>query len=67
MQPRGVAAGIGRQIDQRHSTELRAAGILRGGKEIRFVVNRTHDVGPLSGKSAWCRRACWTMPDLTTM
>jgi len=44
-----------RRIDQLRSAELRAAGILRGGEEIAFVVNRTHDGGPLSGKirSAW--------------
>jgi integrase len=44
-----------RSIDLARSAELRAAGILRDGEEIRFVVNRTHDGRPLAGKirSAW--------------
>jgi integrase-like protein len=44
-----------RAIDARRSAELRAAGILSAGEEIRFVVNRMHDGQPLAGKirSAW--------------
>lgn len=44
-----------RKLDQLRSAELRAAGILRDGEEIRFVVNRTLDGAQLSGKirSAW--------------
>ena len=42
-------------IDRRRSAELRAAGMMGDGEEIRFVVNRTHDGQPLSGKirTAW--------------
>jgi integrase len=37
------------------SAELRAAGILENGEQIRFVVNRINDGQPLAGKirSAW--------------
>jgi integrase len=44
-----------RKIDIARSAELRVAGILRDGEEIRFVVNRTNDGAPLAGKirSAW--------------
>jgi integrase len=44
-----------RRIDIARSAELRAAGVLGNGEEIRFVVNRTHDGAPLAGKirSAW--------------
>lgn len=44
-----------RAIDARRSVELRAAGVLQAGEEIRFVVNRTNDGSPLAGKirSAW--------------
>ena len=44
-----------RKIDQTRSAELRAAGILENGDQIRFVVNRIHDGQPLAGKirSAW--------------
>jgi integrase len=44
-----------RTIDARRSAELRAAGILAAGEEIRFVVNRMHDGRMLAGKirSAW--------------
>jgi integrase len=43
------------RIDAARSAELRAAGVLRDGEEIRFVVNRAHDGAPLAGKirSAW--------------
>jgi integrase len=44
-----------RAIDARRSAELRAAGLLKDGEEIRFVVNRMPDGQPLAGKirSAW--------------
>ncbi len=44
-----------RAIDRRRSADLRAAGIMPDLEEIRFVVNRTHDGQPLSGKirTAW--------------
>ena len=44
-----------RKIDLARSAELRSAGIMKMGEEIRFVVNRTHDGAPLAGKirSAW--------------
>ena len=44
-----------RKIDQMRSGELREAGILENGDQIRFVVNRIHDGQPLAGKirSAW--------------
>lgn len=44
-----------RTIDVRRSAELRAAGVMLDGEEIRFIVNRTNDGQPLSGKirSAW--------------
>jgi integrase len=44
-----------RKIDQARSAELRAAGIMKDGEQIRFVVNRIHDGLPLAGKirSAW--------------
>lgn len=44
-----------REIDARRSAELRAAGVMKTGEEIRFVVNRMHDGKPLAGKirSAW--------------
>jgi hypothetical protein len=44
-----------RKIDQRRSAELRNAGMLENGEQIRFVVNRMHDGQPLAGKirSAW--------------
>ncbi|MBR0834110.1 hypothetical protein JQ612_12995 [Bradyrhizobium manausense] len=44
-----------RAIDARRSEALRAAGIMKTGEEIRFVVNRMHDGQPLAGKirSAW--------------
>jgi len=37
------------------AAELRAAGLLETGEEIRFVVNRMHDGQPLAGKirTAW--------------
>ncbi|MCK1275471.1 hypothetical protein IVB46_09530 [Bradyrhizobium sp. 61] len=42
-------------IDAKRSEALRAAGIMKTGEEIRFVVNRMHDGQPLAGKirSAW--------------
>jgi integrase len=44
-----------RRIDIARSADLRAAGIMKGGEEILFVVNRMHDGAPLAGKirSAW--------------
>jgi integrase len=44
-----------RRIDAARSAELRAAGIMKHGEEIMFVVNRTTDGAPLAGKirSAW--------------
>jgi integrase len=44
-----------REIDQMRSGELREAGILENGEQIRFVVNRIDDGQPLAGKirSAW--------------
>ncbi|WP_375787716.1 hypothetical protein ACE10Z_09675 [Bradyrhizobium sp. Pha-3] len=44
-----------RRIDHARSEELRAAGIMRAGDQIRFVVNRMHDGLPLAGKirTAW--------------
>ncbi|WGR95727.1 MULTISPECIES: hypothetical protein [unclassified Bradyrhizobium] len=44
-----------RSIDARRSAKLRAAGLMKDGEEIRFVVNRMHDGQPLAGKirSAW--------------
>ena len=44
-----------RKIDQMRSGELRGAGILENGDQIRFVVNRINDGQPLAGKirSAW--------------
>jgi integrase len=44
-----------RKLDAKRSAELREAGVLQAGEEIRFVVNRTHDGQPLAGKirSAW--------------
>jgi integrase len=44
-----------RIIDARRSAELRAAGLMEDGEEIRFVINRMHDGRPLAGKirSAW--------------
>jgi hypothetical protein len=44
-----------RKIDQTRSSELRAEGLLKGGEQIRFVVNRMQDGQPLAGKirSAW--------------
>jgi integrase len=44
-----------RKLDQTRSAELRAAGILENGEQIRFVVNRINDGQPLAGKirSAW--------------
>jgi integrase len=44
-----------RKMDGRRSAELRAAGFLGAGEDIRFVVNRMHDGQPLAGKirSAW--------------
>jgi integrase len=46
-----------RKIDQMRSGELREAGILENGDQIRFVVNRINDGQPLAGKirSAWER------------
>jgi hypothetical protein len=46
-----------RVIDFWRSAELRTAGIFRDGEKIRFVVNRTHDGGPLSGKIALLGKA----------
>jgi integrase len=44
-----------RRIDQSRSAELRAAGLMKDGDQIRFVVNRVQDGQPLAGKirSAW--------------
>lgn len=44
-----------RKIDQMRSGELREAGILENGDQIRFVVNRINDGQPLAGKirSTW--------------
>jgi integrase len=44
-----------RGIDIARSAELRAAGVLADGEEIKFVVNRMHDGQMLAGKirSAW--------------
>lgn len=44
-----------RKIDANRSAELRAAGIMKTGEEIRFVVTRMNDGRPLAGKirSAW--------------
>jgi integrase len=43
------------RIDHKRSAELRAAGILKNGEQIQFVVNRVNDGQPLAGKirSAW--------------
>jgi hypothetical protein len=44
-----------RAIDARRSADLRAAGLMKAGEQIRFIVNRMHDGQPLAGKirSAW--------------
>ena len=44
-----------RKIDAQRSAELRAAGVMKTGEEIRFVVNRMNDGKALAGKirSAW--------------
>lgn len=44
-----------RAIDTARSAELRAAGLLKDGEQIKFVVNRMHDGQMLAGKirSAW--------------
>lgn len=44
-----------RRIDHARSVELRDAGVMKDGEQIRFVVNRTQDGQPLAGKirSAW--------------
>jgi hypothetical protein len=43
------------KIDNARSVQLRAAGIMKDGEQIRFVVNRMTDGQPLAGKirSAW--------------
>ena len=41
--------------DARRSAELSAAGLIKEGEEIRFVINRMHDGRPLAGKI----RAAW--------
>jgi hypothetical protein len=46
-----------RRIDIARSAELRAAGIMKAGEEIKFVVNRTHDGAPLAGKIRSARDA----------
>ena len=50
------------KIDNTRTQELRAAGLMKDGEQIRFVVNRMHDGQPLAGKirSAW--KAFWRMP-----
>ncbi|WP_426411968.1 tyrosine-type recombinase/integrase [Bradyrhizobium ganzhouense] len=44
-----------RKLDAQRSAELRTAGIMKTGEEIRFVINRMHNGQPLAGKirSAW--------------
>ena len=44
-----------RKIDEIRSGELREAGVLENGDQIRFVINRVNDGQPLAGKirSAW--------------
>ena len=44
-----------RKIDGNRTDKLRAAGLMKDGEQIRFVVNRTHDGQLLAGKirSAW--------------
>src|SRR5205823_12612284 len=44
-----------RKIDEIRSGELREAGVLENGDQIRFVINRLNDGQPLAGKirSAW--------------
>jgi integrase len=44
-----------RKIDHTRTEELRAAGLMKDGEQIRFVVNRMHDGQALAGKirSAW--------------
>jgi integrase len=43
------------KVDNARSVQLRAAGIMKDGEQIRFVVNRMTDGQPLAGKirSAW--------------
>jgi hypothetical protein len=43
------------KFDHARSAELRAAGLMKDGEQIRFIVNRIHDGQPLVGKirSAW--------------
>jgi hypothetical protein len=45
------------KIDAVRSAELRAEGIMKGGEEIRVVVNRMHDGQPLA-------KAFWKTPGL---
>jgi hypothetical protein len=42
-------------LDHKRSVELREAGVMKNGEQIRFVVNRMNDGQPLAGKirSAW--------------
>jgi integrase len=44
-----------RALDVKRSVELRKAGVMEDGEEIRFIVHRMHDGQPLAGKirSAW--------------
>ena len=44
-----------RALDVKRSAELRKAGLMEDGEEIRFIVHRMHDGQPLVGKirSAW--------------
>jgi hypothetical protein len=44
-----------RRLDEARSAELRAAGLMAAGEEIRFVVHQHHNGQPLAGKirSAW--------------
>jgi hypothetical protein len=43
-------AGVLSTLGVRRSAELRSAGLLKEGEEIRFVINRMHDGRPLAGK-----------------
>jgi len=44
-----------RALDAKRSAELRKAGLMEDGEEIRFIVHRMHDGQPVAGKirSAW--------------
>ena len=54
-----------RKIDHTRTEELRAAGLMKDGEQIRFVVNRMHDGQALAGKIRSCRAARRRGPTLT--